>query len=149
MNKFSKPHNWYTQVHPTLKFESMGIFRATIHTMSMKMTGWRRCVWTQGLQGFGSEALHGQKGNLSANWRKSQGSTLQSQTSYSLAAPHPWGTLPPTRPWHCHPANVWGEEVAATNTSCSGFHVKGGPANKATTFGYSLKGWSKRQKATP
>lgn len=39
MNKFSKPHNWYTQVHPTLKFESMGIFRATIHTMSMKMTG--------------------------------------------------------------------------------------------------------------
>lgn len=39
MNKFSKTHNWSTQVHPTLKFASMGIFRATIHTMSIKISG--------------------------------------------------------------------------------------------------------------
>lgn len=39
MNKLSKPHNWYTQVHPTLKCASMGIFRATIHTMSIKISG--------------------------------------------------------------------------------------------------------------
>lgn len=82
-------------------------------------------MWTQGLQGFGSEAYMDRRETALATDGRARNSTLQPQTSYSLAV-SPEGLASP-RPWHWHSANVRGEEVTTANTSCPGFRVKGGP----------------------
>lgn len=50
-------------------------------------------MWTQGLQGFGSEAYMDRRETALATDGRARNSTLQPQTSYSLAVP-PEG-LPP------------------------------------------------------